>query len=47
MSTLFLGAGGFGEEFFGGEFDSFVVAIDNVGGAGDFESGEIVAHGKR
>lgn len=42
----FLG-GTFENEFFGGEFDGIVELVEVVGGAGDFEDGDVVADGER
>lgn len=36
----------FGEELAGGEFDEVVVVVDGVGGAGEFENGEVMAEGE-
>ena len=38
--------GVFAEQFAGGKFDSIIVAVERVRGAGDFESSEIVPNGE-
>ena len=37
----------FGEEFFGGEFDSFAEGVADVGSAGELLGGKIMTDGNR